>query len=74
MALQELACYYKEDAIDDDWLLEFKHVVLIRDPEASLESFYRCSLKEETTTYFDEGEVSNGSNGGKRRVTAGNGE
>ena len=43
---KELACYYQKDLISDDWLLSFKHVILVREPESALASFYRLSLDE----------------------------
>lgn len=51
---KELACYYHHpDLISDEWLLRFKHVILVRDPQAALASFYRLSQGDAKTTYFD---------------------
>ena len=54
---KELACYFHPEAISDEWLLQFKHVLLVRDPQASLASFYRVSETDAPTTYYDPSEA-----------------
>lgn len=55
---KELSCYFDDGQISDDWLLRFKHVVLVRDPLDALKSFYRVSVEgEEQSSYFDVSEA-----------------
>ena len=55
---KELSCYFDLTQIDSSWLKRFSHVVLIRRPHDSLESFYRVSIESpEESTYFDPNEA-----------------
>jgi|TARA_Y100001954_G_scaffold199953_2_gene218394 hypothetical protein len=55
---KELSCYFDDNQISDDWLLRFKHVVLVRDPLDALKSFYRVSVEgDEQSSYFDVSEA-----------------
>jgi len=55
---KELSCYFDDSQISDDWLLRFKHVILVRDPLDALKSFYRVSVEgEEQSSYFDVSEA-----------------
>lgn len=49
---KEVAWFCDFEQIDDTWLQQFKHVFLVRDPQAVMESLYRVS-HEGGTTYFD---------------------
>ena len=54
---KELSCYADFDKLNDKWLGKFKHVLLVRHPKDSLQSFYRVALKGEqegnSAGYFD---------------------
>lgn len=52
---KEVAWFCDFEQIDDGWLRQFKHVFLVRDPQAVMESLYRVS-HEGGTTYFDPNE------------------
>lgn len=56
-ASKELSCYYDEARIIDAWMMRFKHVVLVRDPCATLKSFYRVGVEENNGAYFDVSEA-----------------
>lgn len=49
---KELSCYYDSERITPKWLSQFKHLFLVRQPLATLKSFYRVSHVD-GTTYFD---------------------
>lgn len=55
---KELSCYFDLQQIKSTWLKRFAHVVLIRPPKDTLESFYRVSIEsKEESTYFDPSEA-----------------
>jgi len=55
---KELSCYFDLKQIKSTWLKRFAHVVLIRPPKDTLESFYRVSIEsKEESTYFDPSEA-----------------
>ena len=57
---KELACYFDGSAFDDAALRDFDHVFLVRDPHATLASFYRVGVKGAatlTTSYYDDREA-----------------
>lgn len=49
---KEMSCYYDFERIDPNWISRFKHLFLVRQPLATLKSFYRVSHTD-GTTYFD---------------------
>lgn len=55
---KELSCYFDLNQIKSSWLSRFNHVVLIRPPKKTLESFYRVSVEyPEDSTYYDPSEA-----------------
>ena len=57
---KELSCYFDSSAFDDAALRDFDHVFLVRDPHATLASFYRVGVKGAatlTTSYYDDREA-----------------
>jgi alcohol/geraniol dehydrogenase (NADP+) len=55
---KELTCYFDLAQIQSSWLHRFTHVVLIRDPLAALQSFYRVAIEgAESSSYFDPNEA-----------------
>jgi len=58
LVAKELSCYFDQEKITDEWLLRFRHVVLVRDPLKTLKSFYRVSVEgDEPSSYFDVSEA-----------------
>lgn len=58
LVAKELSCYFDQEQIADEWLLRFRHVVLVRDPLKTLKSFYRVSVEgDEPSSYFDVSEA-----------------
>ena len=58
LVAKELSCYFDQEQITDEWLLRFRHVVLVRDPLKTLKSFYRVSVEgDEPSSYFDVSEA-----------------
>jgi len=53
---KELICFFDEQAITDNWLKQFYHVFLVRDPASALRSLWRVS-GHGPTTYYDPDEV-----------------
>ena len=49
---KEIAWFCDFDHISDDWLQQFKHVFLVRHPEAVMQSLYRVGTQGEDT-WFD---------------------
>lgn len=58
LVAKELSCYFDQEQITDEWLLRFRHVVLVRDPLETLKSFYRVSVEgDKPSSYFDVSEA-----------------
>jgi hypothetical protein len=51
---KEITTYYNAEKMTDAYLLQFKHILLIRHPQKTISSFYRASMKPNSTTFFDE--------------------
>ena len=55
---KELSCYFDLKQMKSSWLKRFTHVVLIRQPTETIESFYRVSIEhKEGSCYYDPSEA-----------------